>query len=227
MTTDQPLIALISAVTAAIRPAATAMIDALPEARIWNILDDQLLQDADNAGGVTPELADRMTRLIEHARCEGVDGILLTCSMYGPVAERLAAEATVPLFAPDQAAFAAVFTGEYTNVLVLSSGAGPLIDSVDRLRAVLADAGSDTTVSGAVVQDAAAAARAGDIAVLAAALRQAVEGAESTPDAILLGQYSLSPAATALEEALHIPVIAGPQRAAAAMRQALESGGPA
>jgi Asp/Glu/hydantoin racemase len=227
MTTDQPLIALVSAVTAAINPAAAAMTDALPKARIWNILDDRLLQDADEAGGVTPELADRMTRLIEHARHEGADGVLLTCSMYGPVAERLAVNAALPLFAPDQAAFAAVVAGEYTDVLVLSSGAGPLVDSVDRLRAVLADADSTTTVSGAVAPDAAAAARAGDIAALTAALRQAVESAAATPDAILLGQYSISPAATALEEALHIPVIAGPQRAAAAMRQALESGGPA
>jgi Asp/Glu/hydantoin racemase len=226
MTTDQPLIALISAVPAAIAPAVTAMSDALPNARIWNILDDRLLQDADEAGGVTVHLAERMERLIQHAQQEGADGVLLTCSMYGPVASRLAERAMIPVFAPDDAAFAAVVTGGYRRVLVLSSGAGPLADSVDRLRQALGADRRGAVITGAVAPDAAPAARAGDVNALVDALHAAVTATGFDADAVLLGQYSLSPAASALADRIGIPVLAGPQRAAEAMRLALQEGSP-
>lgn len=219
---EGPLIALVSAVPAAIPPAQAAFTDTFPAARVWNILDDRLLQDAGEAGGVTPELAERMKRLIRHAVAEGADGILLTCSMYGPVAHDIADELRIPIFAPDDAAFTAALAGGYGTILLISSGAGPLADSEERLAAIAADADIALRIHGAVAEGAAAAASAGDLDGLVAALHAAVTASDADPDAILLGQYSIAPAAERLAQLTGLPVLAGPQRAAQALHLALD-----
>jgi Asp/Glu/hydantoin racemase len=219
---ENPLIALVSAVPAAIPPTEGALAESFPDARVWNILDDRLLQDAGDAGGVTPELAERMKRLIRHAVTEGADGVLLTCSMYGRVAHQIAAELRIPVFAPDDAAFAATVHGGYRTVLLISSAAGPLADSEKRLAAAAAEAGASLSIVGAVADGASRATSAGDLEALAAALYSAVQSSSAEPDAILLGQYSISPAADRLAELTGLPVLAGPQRAAVALRSALE-----
>jgi len=218
---ENPLIALVSAVPAAIPPAQNAFTEMFPSARVWNILDDQLLQDAGAAGGVTPELADRMKRLIRHAVTEGADGILLTCSMYGPVAHDIASELNIPILAPDDAVFAAALTGGWDTILLIASAAGPLADSEERLTAAAADAGVALDIVGVVADGAAQAAVSGDLDGLVSALHAAVVRADTTPDAILLGQYSIAPAADRLTELTGIPVLTGPQRAATALHSAL------
>lgn len=221
---DHPLIALVSATPAAIKPARDAFAETYPQATLWNILDDRLLQDAADRGGVTPDLSDRMARLIDHAVAEGAEGILLTCSLYGVVAHQAAERIGVPIFAPDDAAFAAALTGEYASILVLSSLDGPLEDSVQRFTTAATDAHVLVDVAGAIAEGAFDAANAGDTEALAAALRAGVEAAVARtgrPDAVLLAQYSLAPAAEALAAATGLPVLAGPQRAARALRDKL------
>ena len=225
MTSTNPVIALVSAVPAAIAPATNAFASEYPGASVWNILDDRLLVDADVRGGVTAELDERMARLIRHAAIEGADGILLTCSVYGSVAHRLAAEIGVPLMAPDDALFAAVADGGFASILLLSPAAGPLADSSERLSDHLRGAGLSTTVAGAAVEGAADAARSGDLARLVALLEAAYRERVGSVDAVVLGQYSLSPAAEALSERIGVPVLAGPGRAARALRMLIEQRG--
>jgi len=225
MTTHNPVIALVSAVPAAIAPATEAFASEYPDASVWNILDDRLLVDADARGGVTADLDERMARLIRHAAIEGADGILLTCSLYGTVAHRLAAEIGVPLMAPDDALFAAVADGGFASILLLSPAAGPLAESTGRITEHLRAAGRATTITGAAVDGAAEAARSGDLDRLVSALETAYLSSSASVDAVVLGQYSLSPAAEALSERIGIPVIAGPDRAARALRSQIEQRG--
>jgi Asp/Glu/hydantoin racemase len=216
-----PLISLISATPVAIPPATGAFHDVFPEARLWNLLDDRLLDDANDQGGVTDALAERMVRLIRHAEAEGADGILLTCSMYGAVAERLSAEISIPIHAPDAAAFQAAIAGPYERILVLASAKGPLDDARDRFSEAVAAAGKSISVTGSVAADALAAVNSGDLGLLAHTLEAACAGQDEGFDAVLLAQYSLSPAADALAHALGKPVLAGPKVAAATLRNEL------
>jgi Asp/Glu/hydantoin racemase len=216
-----PLISLISATPLAIPPAAGAFREIFPEARLWNLLDDRLLDDATEQGGVTEGLADRMTRLIRHAETEGADGILLTCSMYGPIAERLSRELTIPIYAPDASAFQAALDGPFQRILLLASATGPLEDALERFTRTAAAAGRDLAVTGTVAEGAAAAAAAGDTGLLGRTLEAACAEQEADFDAVLLAQYSLSPAADALSHALGKPVLAGPKLAAATLRARL------
>ena len=221
MTDDDRLVALISATPVAIPPATEALAGQLPGTRVWNLLDDRLLQDAADAGGITEPLADRMRRLIGHAVDAGADGILLTCSMYGPVAQETSA--SIPVLAPDEAAFAEAGSGAYRTVLVVASLESALADSVQRFEDSVAAAGRQVSVRGLAVPAAKDAAAGGDPSALAGVLIDACRSQLDGVDAILLAQYSLAPAQTELQAALDVPVISGPRSAAVALGERLRS----
>ncbi|MFK4548097.1 methylmalonyl-CoA mutase cobalamin-binding subunit [Streptomyces tendae] len=210
-----PKIALISAVPSAIPAAQTALRDSLPDAVVWNILDDRLLLEADSRGGLDAGLRRRMQRLIEHALAEDADAVLLTCSLYGPVAQ--ATHVGVPVMAPDEAAFTDITTAGYASVLVVASFDAARDDSVERLKTALRDAGADSRVAGLSVPAAMAATKAGDHDALVAALVDACTDLPADVEAVFLAQYSLAAAGNALHEAVGLPVISGPKSAAAAL----------
>ncbi|MYV96179.1 aspartate/glutamate racemase family protein [Streptomyces sp. SID1034] len=217
-----PRIALISAVAGAMAPAAEALGAGFPEAELWHLLDDRLLSDADGPAGLSGPLRARMRRLVEHAVAGGADAVLLTCSLYGVVAQELDPVSAVPVLAPDRAAFERLATGGHQHVLVIASLEAALQDSTDRLRATLARRAPEagTRVSGVVVPGALTAA--GDIEDLVRVLAAAASGPAATADAVFLAQYSLAPAARALAVALGVPVVSGPTSAAHALRALLK-----
>ncbi|PSM40379.1 hypothetical protein C6Y14_27200 [Streptomyces dioscori] len=214
-----PKIALISAVPTAIPVARTALYDVLPDAVVWNVLDDRLLVDADSRGGLDAGLRRRMQRLIEHALAEDADGVLLTCSLYGPVAR--GTHASVPVMAADESAFTDIAEAGYTSVLVLASLDAARDDSVERLETALRDAGANSRVVGRTVPGATAAAKAEDHDGLVAALVDACADLPADVEAVFLAQYSLAPAGDALRKAVGIPVVSGPASAAAALLRLL------
>lgn len=217
-----PRIALISATPTAIAPAVAGLAEEFPAAEPWNLLDDRLLPDAPDDGPLPADLVDRMRRLIGYALAGGADGVLLTCSLYGPVTSTV--ETPVPLLAPDTAAFEQALGSASAGggrVLVLASFEAAMRDSVARFSAAAAAAGSAVEPIGVVAPDAFDAAREGDAAALSDALRNACLPHIAGADAVLLAQYSLAPAAATLSTALGVPVVSGPQAAAVALRSAL------
>lgn len=221
MSTSSPLIALINANPASIPPTEAAFAKLYPDARLWSISDDRLLQDADEQGGVTEGLQARMKRLIAHAAAEHADGILLTCSLYGFVAHDVAAELDVPVYGPDDAAFAAVLASGLRRVHLVGSIELSVSDSTDRLAAAAKAAGVDLEITPVFVAEAFAASKAGDADGLARAVAATVSSIGSPADCILLAQYSLAPAAEQIERILGIPVFSGPERSASTLREAL------
>ncbi|MFC8075615.1 aspartate/glutamate racemase family protein [Streptomyces sp. NPDC057307] len=215
-----PRIALISATPTAVAPAVAGLAEEFPAAEPWNLLDDRLLTDAPAEGPLPPALVDRMRGLIVYALAGGADGVLLTCSLYGPVTDEI--ETTVPLLAPDTAAFTRAWSSGFGRVLVIASFEAAAYDSMARFAAAAAAAGSATGAVGVVAPDAFDAARHDDTPALAEALRKACLPYAAGADAVLLAQYSLAPAAEPLSAALGLPVISGPQAAAVALRSALE-----
>lgn len=216
-----PIVALISATFAAVQPAVRGLADGFPQAVPWNIVDDRLMTDADEQGGLTPALRARMARLIEHAIVEGADGVLLTCSLYGDVAHAFD-RATVPVLAADQAAFGLASEGGYARVLIVGSFAAAVDDSTDRFRAAVSGTGGVVSVSSAVAQGALRATTERDDVALLDALVEATVPHRGEMDAVLLAQYSLAPATEGLREALGIPIISGPHASAALLKSLIE-----
>jgi Asp/Glu/hydantoin racemase len=219
---DVRRIAIISATPNASAPVERAFSRVYPEARLWNLLDDRLTQDAELAGEITPALQDRMRRLIDHALAEHVDGILVTSSMYGVVARSHPARATTPIFGPDDSAITAVLSTGVRRVVVLASIPIALRDSTARLLEAASRRNADIDVAPVLVEEAFEATERGDVATLTSSLLEAMRGTRAGIDAILLAQYSLAPAAETLQHATGIPVFSAPERAALALRSILQ-----
>ncbi|HEY1531436.1 MAG TPA: aspartate/glutamate racemase family protein [Galbitalea sp.] len=220
---SSPLIALISATPTAIGPAAASISDQIPDARVWNLLDDRLLSDANAAGLVTPQLAQRMNRLISHAILEGADAVLLTCSMYGPVAQAFTAE--IPVLPPDDAGFSEVIALESSRVLIVASFEAALADTTSRFTNAAQLHNSEIEVTGTVAAGALEAAGDGDYDALLRAVVSACEPFRTEVDAVFLAQYSLAPVAADLSEAIKLPIFSGPASAAAYLSKRLDSAG--
>lgn len=225
MTDRRNLIALISATPVAIAPAQAAITETFDQVDVWNLLDDRLMAEAESHGGLTPELTARMRTLINFALHQGADAVLLTCSLYGPVAEEFSA-GPVRVLAPDRAVFDDVLGSSHQRVLVVASFDEALADSVLRLQQAAQACGRQVTVTGVAAPAAMQSAKTGDVDQLASDLAAAIKPLASSVDAVMLAQFSLAPAQAELEQRLGLPVLSGPGSAATQLLTELETSTP-
>ncbi|CAL9357054.1 hypothetical protein SUDANB145_00583 [Streptomyces sp. enrichment culture] len=227
MIEPQPLVAMIHAVPTAHRIAEEAFAQEFPQATVWNVLDDRLLDDARDAGGLTGTLRRRMLRLIGHVMDGGAQALLLTCSSYGEVVDTARVLWGAPVLKSDEAMFKAALAGPYRRIAVVASTPPAVPAAVAQLEALVPAVRPDRPVDivtalseeAAAADDAEAAAR-----HLADALHTA-GGADA--DAVLLAQYSLSPARDVLARLLGVPVLDGAGAAARELRALLAPDGQA
>ncbi|MFJ3982672.1 aspartate/glutamate racemase family protein [Streptomyces fungicidicus] len=224
MIAPHPLVAMIHAVPAAHRIAEEAFAREFPQATVWNVLDDRLLDDARAAGGLTGSLRRRMLRLIGHVMDGGAQALLLTCSSYGAVVNTAHALWNVPVLKSDEAMFRAALSGPYRRIAVVASTPPAVPAAVAQLEALVPEVRPDRPV-GIVTALSEEAATAGDPGAAARHLADALYatgGAEV--DAVLLAQYSLTPAREALAALLGVPVLDGAGAAARELRALLTPG---
>ena len=97
-------IALIHALKHSVAPIEAAFAALWPEARLANLLDDSLSADLARDGELTPAMTERFLTLARYAMRAGADGILFTCSAFGPCIEACARElAPIPVLKPNEA----------------------------------------------------------------------------------------------------------------------------
>ena len=102
--TTSPRIALIHALKHSIAPIEAAFARAWPEARLMNLLDDSLSADLARDGKLDDAMTDRFLALGDYAAATGANGILFTCSAFGPCIEAVAgAHAPMPVLKPNEA----------------------------------------------------------------------------------------------------------------------------
>ncbi|MEU6678843.1 aspartate/glutamate racemase family protein [Streptomyces sp. NPDC046925] len=221
MIETQPLIALIHAVPSGARIAQDAFAREFPEARIWNLLDDRLLDDARTANGLDGALRRRMLRLIANAVESGARGVLLTCSSYGEVVDTARTLWTVPILKSDESMFRTALSGPHDRIAVAASTPPAVPAAAAQLDALMAETRGTRPVhiTTALSEQAAAADGPQETARhLADAL--AATGARDI-QSVLLAQYSLAFAGRALADLLHLPVLDGAAAAARDLRARL------
>ena len=97
-------IALIHALRHSIAPIEAAFARLWPEAELQNLLDDRLSADLARDGRLTPAMTERFLTLARYAAAGGADGLLFTCSAFGPCIEACAeALAPLPVLKPNEA----------------------------------------------------------------------------------------------------------------------------
>lgn len=207
-------IALIHAGTVSIKPIESAFEQLWPEAHLMNILDDSLFSDR-GEGALPDTMTERFIALGRYAVKTGAQGILFTCSAFGPCIEACADDlAPIPVLKPNEAMIdEACAAGGRIGLLATFAGT---------LNTMPAEFPISADVEPILVEGAFDALLAGDTAehdrkVLTAA------SAMKNCKVFALAQFSLSRVAPLLEAKLGKPIFSTPTSAVRKMKAELMS----
>lgn len=202
-------------------PAALACREILPEAEQWHLLDERLLPDLKEEGGLTPRLRRRFLRLVDVLLDGGADGVLVTCSSYSELADVAERCWDAPVVKPDAEMFRAVADEEPTALALVASTPTAFVPAEAQL--IARPGTARTTIHRVLV--APADGEPGE--ELAEAMHGPVAAAVAQgARAVLLAQYSLGAAAAPLSRRLGVPVHEGAGAAAAELRRRLGLAAP-
>ena len=197
-----PRIALIHALKHSMDPVDQAFEYLWPQARRVHLLDDSLSGDlALRGGGLDDAMHRRFAMLGDYAVGCGADGILFTCSAFGPCIEAVAAKhAGIPVLKPNEAMIdEAVQSGRRIGLL---ASFAPTLASMP------AEFPRGCALDVQLAGDAMTALNAGDVeAHDAAALAGARELLARGAVVVALAQFSLARAAPLLRDQLGVPVL--------------------
>lgn len=216
MTTSTPRIALIHALSHSVDPINQALAHDWPQARRMNLLDDSLSADLAASGrGLDAAMHQRFHDLAEYAVGTGAQGILFTCSAFGPCIEAVARRyANLPVLKPNEAMVADAATAAGPVGLIATFG--PTLASMPPefpesvpLQTALAEGALDALNRGD-------AARHDELIVAQARMLQAA-GCKT----IALAQFSMARARQACEQATGLPVLTTVHSAVSALKRRL------
>jgi Asp/Glu/hydantoin racemase len=203
-------IALIHALRHSPPPIEAAFRAHWPEAQLMNLLDDSLSADLAREGRLTPAMTERFLTLARYAVGTGAQGILFSCSAFGPCIEACARElAPLPVLKPNEAMIEeAAMAGRRIGLLATFPGT---------LASMPAEFPPGITLVPKLAEGALAALDAGDVGTHD---RLAAEAARELADcdAIALGQFSLARAAPLVAAATGRPVLTTPESAVRKLR---------
>ena len=192
----------------------------MPEVQLRNIVDDSLLAEIVEHGGITPNVVQRYCAYALQAQRSGADLIFNQCSSAGFAADIAAKLVDIPIVKVDQAmAEEAVQLG--SNIVVVATVASTIRPSVDLVVQAARAAGKDVTVSSHLVE--------GALDILMKEKNQikhnhfvmdALTQLSQNYDVIVLAQGSM----VVLQDDLHrikIPVLTSPRSGVLRVRSAL------
>ena len=213
-------IGLIHALGHSIVPINAAFARLWPEARLANLLDDSLSADLARQGKLDDAMTDRFLTLARYARKTGADGILFTCSAFGPCIEACAADlAPIPVLKPNEAMIDEVLAAAGPNGRVgLMATFAPTLDSMPPEFSAVAPR---MTLVPCLAEGALAALDRGDAAAHDRFAAEAGAGLDEC-DVIALAQFSLARAADGVAKASGKKVLTTPDSAVRKLRRLLE-----
>jgi Asp/Glu/hydantoin racemase len=212
-----PRIVLLHATPVAMAPIQAAMQKEWPEAEAVNLLDDGLSIDrAKEPDEVSEGMIERFVDFGKYARRIGADGILVTCSAFGPAIDRLAEVMPVPVVKPNEAMFeAALSQGKRIGMLATFAPSVPtMVAEFDEFVGSKYPGASLKTV---VVPEAMTNLRKGDAETHNRLLAERAPELDDM-DAIMLAHFSTSLAADAVRAKVRSPVLSAPQLAVQRMK---------
>lgn len=209
-------IALIHAVEVAMGPIRAAFAELWPEAVLVNLLDDSLSPDRARERALSPSLFDRIRALGGYAVQSGADGVLYTCSAFGPAIEAVQREQSVPVLRPNEAMFDEVLATARSAGMVATFG-----PSIQSMEAEFREAsGGRVPLQTVLAEGAMDALRRGDayehnrlVAEAAATLAGC--------DVIMLAHFSTAQALAATRTRVATPVTSAPHAAVMRLRSKL------
>jgi len=224
MINTSPRIVLFHATPVAMAPVQDSMARLWPEAEAVNLLDDGLTIDrAKDGEELSEKLIERFVALGRYAHERiGADGILVTCSAFGPAIDRMVDALPIPVVKPNEAMFReAIAAGD--RIGMLATFAPAVVTMEAEFAEEAARLGSSARLETILVDDAMDPLRKGDAETHNRLI------AERAPelahcDAILLAHFSTSRAASLVRQRVSKPVLSAPATAVGRLRQLVEHG---
>jgi Asp/Glu/hydantoin racemase len=206
-------ITLVHALKHSIVPIEASFAKMWPEARLMNLLDDSLSADLARDGQLTPAMTERFLSIGRYAKSTGANGILFTCSAFGPCIEAVASEhRPMPVLKPNEAMIEqAAKSGRKVGLL---SSFPPTLASMPR------EFPASIELVPKLAEGAMAALDRGDRAEHDRLVTEASKDLRDC-DVIALAQYSMAPAAEKVAQATGRPVLTTPDSAVMKMKALL------
>ncbi|WP_108663208.1 aspartate/glutamate racemase family protein [Acuticoccus kandeliae] len=210
-------IALIHAVAVAMAPVSDAFAALWPDADAISIFDESLSPDRARDTDLTDTMTKRIGDLGRYALTTGADGILYTCSAFGPAIAGFAATTPKPVLRPNEAMFDEAL-GCGTRLGMLATF-GPSVASMEaEFQEAAAERGVAATVETVLIEEAMRALKGGDAETHNRLLAEAAPRLAHC-DAVMLAHFSTSRAYEAVSATIDAPVLTAPRAAVAALRQ--------
>ncbi len=210
-------IALVHALKHSIVPIEASFARLWPEATLMNLLDDSLSADLARDGKLTDAMTERFLSIGRYAASTGTDGILFTCSAFGPCIEAVAGERSpMPVLKPNEA------------MIEEAAKAGPKIGLLSSFPPTLASMPREFPASVKLMPKLAEGAMAAlDRGDRAEHDRLVVEASKDLRDCdvIALAQYSMAPTAAQVAQATGRPVLTTPDSAVMKLKRMLGAAG--
>ncbi|WP_431202079.1 aspartate/glutamate racemase family protein [Bradyrhizobium betae] len=198
-------IALIHALRHSIAPIEAAFAKAWPAARLMNLLDDSLSADLARDSVLNDAMTGRFLALGDYAAATGADGILFTCSAFGPCIEAVSrAHAPMPVLKPNEAMI--------ERAVTMGKRIGLLSTFPPTLASMPPEFPTSVQVVPKLAEGALAALDRGDRATHDRLIVEASKDLRNC-DVIALAQFSIASTASLVAEATGRPVVTTPDSA--------------
>ncbi len=214
-------IALIHATALAVEPIRQAFERHWPQAVRMNLLDDSLSVDRARDGGLTPAMQQRFVDLALYAQRAGCQGVLFTCSAFGPAIDAAAAATGLPTLKPNEAMFVQgleIAAGKSGRLGLVATFEASLQSMATELEAMARAAGLQINLTTALAEGAMQ-----DLAMgrVDAHHRKVAQAAASLQDcdAVMLAQFSMADAQATTQSSSPCPVLSSPDCAVLAMKE--------
>ncbi|MGB7264985.1 MAG: aspartate/glutamate racemase family protein [Terracidiphilus sp.] len=193
----------------------------LPEAKVFHMVDESLIQDTVKAGSLRKATIRRLVDQIASAEEAGADAVLVTCSSIGPGATLAQKLFDIPVLRIDDAMAESAVRQAHT-IGVLATLRTTLDPTTALLREKARQAGRKVELVECLCEDAFPAVLAGDTATHDRLLGRALVEDLKGVDLIVLAQASMARVLTTLAaDVVHAPVISSPELAVLSAREAL------
>jgi aspartate/glutamate racemase len=214
-----PRIALIHALAESVAPINEAFSLLWPQAKLMNLLDDSLSADlAASGGGPDQPMHDRFMVLSNYALSIGADGILFTCSAFGPCIEAVQSHwPSIPILKPNEAMIAEIEAAGYERIGLLASF-GPTLASMP------AEFSPKLSIEPSLCVGALEALKSADVKRHDAIIFDHALALQATGvQALAIAQFSMARAAGLVREATGLPVFTTPESAVREIRTQLRA----
>ncbi|MFZ5944921.1 MAG: aspartate/glutamate racemase family protein [Bacillota bacterium] len=206
-------VGVIHATTTAVEPIEKAFREVFPQAKLLHFMDTGLLPMIQEAKGLSPEIINRFTLLVNLASQSKVDCIQLTCSAFNNVTEILQPLYSKKLFRSDEAMLDQVLA--YNHIGLIST----VEETPPALLSYLRQKNPHIKVESLVNTQAIDLLFKGKIAEHDQLVSEMMSQLEGTVEAIVLSQYSMAHMTEKLN--CSIPVLTGPKASAERIRDYL------